>query len=317
MSRPIACATSRVVARRRYSGRWLWLALLLAGASHAAPRDIVFLLGADVPGRKPYFSVAAAYFERAEPDTRQVASLGSLAEVREYLVRHRGPLPWRRVTLVSHGAPWIGLHTPVFVEGPEASLDRIEDARDSGEFPPLPPGTFDADTRVRLDSCGLGRRPDFLAALGRLFSPAEGAPTQIESSEQFVAYRVDADQALRFELPFAAAVIRMPAHGIDPALRQAAVTRLRQDLQQQAGTAAVQAAELETLPIRIGITLADRAPDRPAQLKARLARDPAVSARLAAHGLVLSQLDWQVTQAGSRVEGQALLLLLRAQPTAP
>lgn len=272
--------------------------------------DVVFLLGEDHRGASPYFAAAAAYHARTAPDAHLVASVRSLAEVREYLVRHRGATAWDDVTLVVHGAPWMGLQTAVHVGGERASLEAIEAAARTGEFPPLPAGTLAPTGTLRLESCGLGRRPELVAAVATLFGVE--ARTQLVASRQFVAYRIDGDVATRLELPFVSTIVPGDARGRG---RDGAVAALRREFAAHGGDAA-DAAVLEEIPISFGAAFPERLPRDAAARRARIAADRAVAARLRSYGLDAAGLEWidQPPAAGekARVEGRGTLLVLRA-----
>ena len=281
------------------------LALCLAGA--AAARDVVFVLGEDAPGRTPFHGVAREYFRATRPSEALVSGARSLAEVREHLVRHHDGQPWDEVIVVVHGAPWVGLHVPVFADGPEATLSALEHAAASGEFPPLPVGTLSDAGIIRLESCGLGLRPDYLAAFGRLFSDARGRPAMVLASEAFVAYRAGSAPA-RAELPFASAVVA----GDDPAALAAAGEGLAAELAHAPGQRSRDV--VETVPIAISMTLAVQ-PGRRLPSPARAAAsDPAVARRLRDHRLDPGELAWRSRREGDhvlQVEGRATLVLRR------
>jgi hypothetical protein len=284
----------------------LWLAV----TATAGAADAVFVLGTDVPGRQSFYAVAAEYHRRSAPQAMLVTSLRSLAEVREYLVRHRGDEAWDEVTLVVHGAPWVGLHVPVFVGGAEATLDRVQQAAADGTFPPLPRGVFDASTRLRLESCGMGRRPDFLSALAGLFSDEDGRKLMVSSSDQFVAYRRRASSVVRDELPFVFDVLPIRDGKMDRKIHR----RLRGELA-ALGVEPGQAAELEVLPINLVLQMPPVPGGGRPPLRRLLAADPALARRLHDHGLRLDQLDWRPVESGGavvRAEGSATLFLLRA-----
>lgn len=281
------------------------LALCLAGAASA--RDLVFVLGDDPPGRTPFHAVAREYFRATRPEGSLVTSARSLAEVREFLVRHRGDSPWGEVTVVVHGAPWIGLHAPVFPGGRDATLSALELAASSGEFPPLPEGTLAADGVLRLESCGIGLRPDYLAALGRLFADARGRPAQVRASEAFVAYRAGSAPA-RAELPFASVVVA----GDEPAVLAAAGESLAAALAGAPGQR--QDDVIEALPILVAGTLVLEPGRRQPSLARAMASDPAVARRLRDHRLDASDLAWRSRREGEhvlQVEGRATLVLRR------
>ena len=286
-------------------------AVLVVHGVAAEARDVVFLLGTDAPGKAPFFAPAADYYRSHHVDAQTVASASSLAEVREYLVRHHAGSRWNRVTLVAHGAPWIGLDVPIFADGAFADLERLESAHVSGEFPPLPPGVIDAQTKLVVESCGLGRRPDTLRALANLLSAADGTRMQVSSPSGFVAFQSGNGDSRRFELAFAHAVVARRPNAKAAEAIDSTSSRLRTEL----GAQAVGAIE-EVHPVHVTISRPATALPTRGKLRRTLQSDPVVRRRLASHGLTIDQLAWSLqpsaTQAGEHwIEGHADMVVVR------
>lgn len=177
---------------RLSSGAWRWTTwvLLLAPCSLLpaepnARRDIVFLLGRDSLA-KGYFSAAGDYYRQTMPQAEIVPAVSSLAAVRELLARHRGSQPWGRIVLVAHGTQWSGLLVPVFEDGELAQLQALVRVAENGEFPPLDDAVIDAGSELLIESCGLGRRPDYLRAMATLFGGLDRRRPQTRSSRGLV-----------------------------------------------------------------------------------------------------------------------------------
>lgn len=183
-------------------------AILFSLSFQAFAKEIVFILGSDLPGETVYYGPAIEYYQKKNETTPLVlvSTARSLAEVREVLQRSDNDGPWERVTLVSHGTPWRGMLTNIYADGVSATLENIENAASSGEFPPLPESKIDSRTIIRLESCGIGRRPDYLKAMAKLFAPNKDQMPGIEASEDFIAFVVRNDSdgtkvTRRLELP--------------------------------------------------------------------------------------------------------------------
>jgi len=292
--------------------RLLWLAALWASQAAADDmRAVVFLLGRDQPGERVFFAPAESY-HRAQ-GTHVITSASSLAEVREYLVRHRGESAWERITLVVHGTPWTGLDLPVFGGGPGADLSLLEESRASGEFPPMPGGVIDTRTQLIVEACGIGRRLDLLEALARLLSSADGSIMQSSSPEGFVAYMTGEDSPpRRFELAFATAIVPRRNGGMAAKALEAASKRLRAALP-LSGSGFVE--DIHPIAIQFEWPAGDVPPR--GQLRRALSSDAALQRRLRSHGLRLSDLEWSMRATGSptpalRIMGRADLLVVRA-----
>ena len=187
---------------------WLLFAVVGAACAQAPRAHIVFLLGADQDATG-YFSGAQNYFRDIDPDAQIVTDARSLAQVREELKRGAGGLPWGRIVLVAHGTQWVGLVVQLFDSQTPATLSAIRAARRDTEFPPLPPSVIDADTELVIESCGLGRRPDYLAELAALFIEGPSQLPRIRASRNMVWFGATAQGiAVRRELPYRARILR-------------------------------------------------------------------------------------------------------------
>lgn len=168
----------------------LLLGLALSGTV-CARADIVFLLQQPGRGEPAFFELAAEHYRAQASVVLVVNSARSLLQVRELLQRSplRGPEPWGNIVLVAHGSRWTGLSLPIFDdEGiPEPGVWRR--VRERGEFVPLSDEVADAETRLRVDSCGLGARPDLLRELAALLG---GEPRlKVEAAVDRVEFRQD------------------------------------------------------------------------------------------------------------------------------
>ncbi|TDR38880.1 hypothetical protein DFR29_11823 [Tahibacter aquaticus] len=288
--------------------RWLLL-LALALFSHLARparQDVTFILASDNPGHQFFAAARDYYATRPALAGTLVTSARSLAEVREFLLRSplRGNAPWGRVRLVAHGSQWQGLRVPVFAEGALATAETLDTALVRQEFPPLPAELLDRDSVLRVESCGLGRRPAFLRQLGRLFSA--GGRLRVEANEGYVWFRqVQRDDghsdSVREELPYRAQVVAGAAE-LDDGLRE----RLRRQWQGELSAPLAFVA----VPLRIDVPL-------PLHGEAgwrQLPQPPEALAALRNYGLRWSQLRWQVHD--GRLQGLALIVVAAADAAA-
>lgn len=273
-------------------------AVLLFSPAAGARENVTFLLADDNPGHA-FFSAARDYYAaRAGEAGTLVTTARSLADVREFLQRSplRGAAPWGTVRLVAHGSQWQGLRVPVFARGELAGVQVLERVLERREFPQLDTRVLDRESRLVLESCGLGRRAVWLRLFGRLFTA--DARTPVEANAGYVRFRglrdaSDQLRTVREELPYRATVLAGTAQ-LDEATRE----RLRGEWP------ATQAAALEfiAVPLRIDVPAAvpDDAWGRPAP--SREAREA-----LRNYGLRWSQLAWRAEH--GRLRGEALIVV--------
>jgi hypothetical protein len=273
------------------------LALLFSLAA-AARENVTFLLADDNPGHAFFAAARDYYAARAGETGTLVTNARSLADVREFLQRSplRGASPWGTVRLVAHGSQWQGLRVPVFAHGELAGVQVLETTLERREFPPLDAHVLDHDSRIVIESCGLGRRTAWLRVVGRLFTG--DARTPVEANAGYVWFRRARDasgrtRAVREESPYRAVVLAGAAQ-LDEALR----AKLRREWP------TAQSAQLQfiAVPLRIDVPAAvlDDTWGRPAP--SREAREA-----LRNYGLRWSQLAWR-TEHG-RLRGEALIVV--------
>ncbi len=302
----------RPAALRRFAARGIAAVLLgvsfwTAPAASVRAAEAVFILGEDPHGSAGYFAAAEFYYRHSMPGARTVATLRSLAEVREYLVRNKGETPWTRIVLVAHGSPWGGLLVPIYSDGPRASLAAMEEARASREFPALPPGVISADGSIVLESCGLGRRDDYLNALGDLFRTDAGSAQKVEAAQGFVVfYASDPGAPQRWELPIAIRMLRGGRAEWTEARLSSQERRLRETL---AGARA----HVTRDPIDIIVNYPG-GPIRDSREAERLATaDPNVLRQLHSLGIPAASLRWRSEAMGNdrglRVFGEGVALI--------
>jgi hypothetical protein len=167
----------------------LFLATLLLGSSVSARSDIVFLMPQEGHGSSEFFDYAGDYYRQQSGVVLVVDSARSLLQVREFL--QRSPLregqPWGRIILVAHGSRWTGLSVPIFDDEGVAPPRRWREVLTRGEFIPLSADVIDADTRLIVESCGLGTRTDLLRALSQMLSG--DLNLLVEAAEGLVEFR--------------------------------------------------------------------------------------------------------------------------------
>lgn len=273
-------------------------AALLFSLAVAARENVTFLLADDNPGHAFFAAARDYYAARADETGTLVTNARSLADVREFLQRSplRGAAPWGTVRLVAHGSQWQGLRVPVFARGELAGVQMLERTLAQREFPPLDAHVLDHDSRLVVESCGLGRRTAWLRLFGRLFTG--DARTPVEANVGYVWFRRLRDAAgrtrtVREELSYRAAVLA-GAVQLDEATR----AKLRREWP------STQTAQLQfiAVPLRIDVpaTVLDDAWGRPAP--SREAREA-----LRNYGLRWSQLAWRTEQ--GRLRGEALIVV--------
>lgn len=241
---------------RRAAERLLALSLawVVAHAHPACARpSVTFVLGNDREATG-FFAAATMYYRMREgTGDETVATLRSLAEVREYLAREatRKRAPWGTIRLVAHGSEWYGLRVPIYSgDARMATLTAMDLAHSSGAFPPLDREAADGETQLLIESCGIGRRPSLARAIATLLF--DDAPTpRVAASRNYVGFRTWTDgrgvvRSDRYELPYVALVTRATA--IDRARVRGALERrwLR-----ETGHAANDTLVLRDLPVEV------------------------------------------------------------------
>lgn len=307
--------------------RGLALLLALAGSvpAGAQPRaDAVFVLGSDRDSARAFFGPAEQHFAARLVRDRDllVTTARTLEEVREWLARApaRGERPWGTVTLVAHGSPWVGLAVPLFRDGAApASASALRAAIHDGTFPALDDAIVDADTRLVLDSCGVGRRHDLLALYSQLLGGDLDHP-QVVASAAWIEFgssgRAGELTTWRRERPFTARVVP-PIDAAGAADRAEPGSELRATLQrelQRAGAAPddLAAARWQLAPIRIDAAIADLRLCAGARALTQLTRQRVILGALTDHGLRRSQLRWRIEHSTGQchVVGEATLATL-------
>ena len=292
---------------------WLWLlpASLSASELAAGHQQVlaVILQPADV-GRDGYLEAAASYFRGLGMPVRTAHSLTELHNELVQRVEAHGPLG--EVILVAHGSTWTGAAVDLFPGGPAASVSAMQQARADGSFPALPPGSLAADTRIRLDSCAVGRHQAWVRAFAQLWSAAGEPSPLVEASAEFIAFGSTVTAggivAERIELPIS---VQVQANA--PDFGDARTLTL-------AGEACGQIAspcQQRQLPIKVTVqldqTVADKAYPRRRRLAQRAAR-----AQLMDLNLRADQLDWSwkadADGGGQRWLGTATALITSPLP---
>lgn len=137
--------------------------------------SITFIMGQDKDLSNPFYQSAAAYYcqNAAEKTDEVVHDCHSLAEVTAWLRQHttKKGLPYGVINIIVHGNPWVGCR--IGDKGKRVESAQIEEAIEAGEIVPLDENKFDAQTEIRLLSCGLGAEKDLLKAIGRAFAGSE------------------------------------------------------------------------------------------------------------------------------------------------
>lgn len=293
---------------------------LLGFQAHAG--EIVFILGADVPGEPAYYGPAIEYYRNrnaASPPVL-VTTARSLAEVREILQRTDNDRPWQRVTLVSHGTPWRGMLTNIYPDGVSATLENIESATSSGGFSPLPETKINSATIIHLESCGIGRRTDYLTAVARLFSSNKDELPLVEASEDFIAFVVrnkpDGSKVTRrFELPVVIRTVPGDAKSIGTAFLEAQLDELRVRLDKKMKGASDDAIWAVS-PINITVNVMLSGPRKITALRA--AEQNEFIANVArVHGIGIRDIKWElasdVDSGGMQeLKGSGVFILMRA-----
>lgn len=307
-------AILRRAAARGLAGLLLGVSLWLVSAASAQAADVVFVLGEDARGSSGYFAAAESYYRHAMPDARTVTTLRSLSEVREYLVRSRADTPWTRIVLVAHGSPWGGLLVPLYSDGPRATLAAMEEAIATREFPALPAGVIATDGSIVLESCGLGRRKEYLRALGQLFRTDAGPAPNVQAAQGFVTfYAANVGAPQRWELPIAFRVLR-------GSLAEWTPTRLSREAGPLRKALAGAQAQVSPHPISVTVDYPDMSVRDTRRVERLAEADPNVMRQLRSLGISATSLRWRseavANDRGIRVFGEGVALIAYGQAPA-
>ncbi|HRQ63732.1 MAG TPA: hypothetical protein PKZ76_02510 [Xanthomonadaceae bacterium] len=282
-----------------------WLSVLIAMPVSAHDGRLVVLLG-ETDG---YLAAAARYWSERWSETHVVHGVGSLAELREILATHpnRGAAPWREVVLVSHASEWSGLPLPLYPGEDSVTPHDLHAARSSGAFPGLRASTLDAATSMRIEGCGIGRRPDVLEALADLLS-AERL-LRLTASPHLVAYlEEDIDSVRRRELPYASRIVH------DLRRHDAVLAELGTEVRAALGDDTAQPLRSELRPVGVRLQLPRNIADSGARPERIAARYQPLRQRLRELGFTPAQLRWSIerTAGNSHAElvGQAFVLVV-------
>jgi len=274
--------------------RWLIAGCLCVfGGSAWARADIVFLMPQAGHGEAAFFSNAAVYYRQQRSDVVIVDSARSLLQVREFLARSplRGKEPWGQIVLVAHGTRWTGLAIPIFDDEGVAAPGRWREVRERGEFVPLDRAVADRETRLRVESCGLGSRPDLLQALGDLLGGA--TPIASVAAIGLVEFRISRRspvRAIRIEREYGSRVRARPS--------------------QRAGVW-IDASGRRHLPVQFQQSLKGVGDCRGLDPARLITRRSAMGQMLLDHALAPRDLRWDLvpTQPGCQLRGRAELIV--------
>jgi hypothetical protein len=277
-----------------------------ADAADGRP-DIVFLFGNDAEGAG-FFAAARSYYRDTDPTAKVIARARSLEQVREELSHRAGDHPWGQIILVAHGTQWTGLAVPLFTDSGPATLSSIRKARLDGEFPPLPTTAIDDDTMFVVESCGLGRRPDYIHELAALFTGGDGAHAQISASRNLVWFGLDSasNASERRELEYSATILSGKATGTRLATAKNALHSQLSALHNQPQTSEV------ILPVHVHIAAAASGLDRAGSVQSYVGLIPTGKVDLAGAGLAANSFVWRRQDHGASVDllGEATLVLV-------
>jgi hypothetical protein len=251
-------------------------------------------MGVDVRPGSAFFAAGERYYrDRKSGEDLLVTQARSWSEIREWLARSaaRGSQPWGDVVVLAHGSQWTGASIPVFVGEQESRASELDRVIESGVFPPLGREVLDERSLLRVESCGVGRRPDLLSRYARMLT---GRPNgiRVEASEELVEFGYSVtplDGSWRRERSYSARV--SPGRTLsDDAIKR---------LVSEGG---------RVIPAEMMLGLSDIECAIPLR---RLVRLPSVRATLSDFGMHASDLEWSVrkaTDAGCTLSGRAQVL---------
>lgn len=298
-------------------------ALLCCLSFQLSAREIVFILGTDLPGESAYYDSATGFYRSQNGSSGEppvlVTTARSLAEVREVLLRTDHDEPWSVVTLVAHGTPWRGMLTNVFHDGKGATLENIEQVVATGEFSPLQDSEISSSTIIRLESCGVGRRPDYTRAIALLLAGKREKLPVVEASPDFVAFVIDENEvsrlARKIELPVLIRTHRGDAKKLEAESLAAILDDMRNELDKKmpgSGSSAIWVVSPINIHARVTVTSSFK------QSAVSVARQNEAIRNLARiHGLDINDVEWDLgaslaADGTQDLDGHGAFILMRA-----
>jgi len=120
-----------------------------------------------------------------------VLSAHSFSEVRNYLAQHVpwNGRPWGLVNLVIHGSGSGQMDVPLFPGEAAATVDKLENAVQSGRIAPLPDALLDESSEIRMHGCALGMQKGLPRAISRLFGGSDVRRPLVQASRWYTCYR--------------------------------------------------------------------------------------------------------------------------------
>lgn len=242
-----------------------------------------------------FLGAGRAYYESRPGQARpaMVRTVATLADIRESLLDEaRGTQPWGEVVIIAHGSQWVGLALPLYdAAAPPARASEIQRAIRQGEFPPLPAAVVDAATRVVLESCGVGRRPDLMALYAQLLSDGTGRWPRVASSEGLVEfhYRLTSHghaMPVRDESPYVAELVAGEAGPSDE------LTHRSRLASRSSTSAAASWTGWQVMPVLLVQRVEGDVPDAMRRQPIRMATRPVIAEVLTDYGLDARRLHW-------------------------
>ena len=119
--------------------------------------SVTFIVGKDKSGANPFYQAATDYYcnNPMEKTDEVVVACHSLGEMTTWLQQHHttNRQPYGIINIVVHGNPWVGCR--IGENGKRVDSQQIEAEIDAEKILPLSADKFDAQTEIRLLSCGL------------------------------------------------------------------------------------------------------------------------------------------------------------------
>jgi hypothetical protein len=278
-----------------------------AAAAAAERRTVTFVMGEDSAPGSAFFAAGERYYqERRTGEDLLVTRARSWSEIREWLARSkaRGSQPWGNIVVVAHGSQWTGASVPVFQGEKELRASELDLLIASGVFPPLGEEVLDERSLLRVESCGVGRRPDLLSRYVQLLTGRANG-IRVEASEQLVEFGYSyspANQSWRRERTYSVRV--RPGRSLSAAEMQRLAAEGGRVIpaEMMLGLSNAECA----IPLRrlVGLstvqtTLSDFGM-RAAELEWSIRRRPDRTCTLSGHAQVISSAPQQISGIGSR-----------------
>ena len=169
-------------------------------------KSITFILGKDKNQDNLYYASATTVFEH-NPTYKTdliITDLSTIAEVKNYLEKHKSNVPWGIINIITHSSPWSGLSIKL-ESSDRQTLDvfALNNKVKSSQFKPLNNSIIDNQSELRIFGCGLGKHQQLLSLLSVYFGGNDTNRPVVKSPVDYIYVSMQGKQIKTFKNGFA------------------------------------------------------------------------------------------------------------------